>query len=70
MPEMDGITFLKHVKQDDSTKTIPILMVTAEAKREQVIEAAQLGAAGYVVKPFDARTLQAKLEAIYAKRRS
>lgn len=69
MPQMNGITFLRHVKENDQTKHIPILMVTAEAKREQVIEAAQLGAAGYVVKPFDKETLKSKLEGIYAKKR-
>ena len=56
MPGMQGIDLLKAIRLDDKLKHLPVLMVTAEAKREQIIEAAQAGVNGYIVKPFTAAT--------------
>ncbi|MCK9389490.1 MAG: chemotaxis response regulator CheY [Sulfuritalea sp.] len=67
MPNMDGLTLLQNVRADPKLKTLPFLMVTAEAKKENIIAAAQAGASGYVVKPFTAATLQEKLEKIFEK---
>jgi len=67
MPGMDGLTLLKTVRADDELKTLPVLMVTAEAKREQIVEAAQAGVNGYVVKPFTAVTLKEKIEKIFER---
>ena len=66
MPGMPGLELLKEVRNDPATKKLPVLMVTAEAKREQIVEAAQAGVNGYVIKPFTAETLKAKLEKILA----
>ena len=65
MPNMTGIELLKEIRADAKLKTLPVLMVTAEAKRENIIEAAQAGASGYVVKPFTAATLDEKLKKIF-----
>ena len=65
MPNMTGIELLKIIRSDASLKHLPLLMVTAEAKRENIIEAAQAGASGYVVKPFTAATLDEKLKKIF-----
>lgn len=65
MPNMTGIELLRHIRADDKLKHLPVLMVTAEAKRENIIEAAQAGASGYVVKPFTAATLDEKLNKIF-----
>ncbi len=59
-----GIDLLKHVRADAELKHLP-LMITAEAKREQIIEAAQAGVNGYIVKPFTAATLKEKLDKIF-----
>ncbi|WP_372872630.1 chemotaxis response regulator CheY [Shewanella sp.] len=67
MPGMQGIDLLKAIRADDSLKHIPVLMVTAEAKREQIIAAAQAGVNGYVVKPFTAATLKEKLDKIFER---
>jgi two-component system chemotaxis response regulator CheY len=67
MPEMSGIDLLKAVRADDRLKDMPILMVTAEAKREQIVEAAQAGVNGYVVKPFTAAVLKEKIEKIFER---
>lgn len=67
MPGMQGIELLKHVRADESLKTLPVLMVTAEQKREQIVEAAQAGVNGYIVKPFTAQTLKEKLEKIFER---
>ena len=67
MPNMDGLTLLQNVRADARLKTLPFLMITAEAKKENIIAAAQAGASGYVVKPFTAATLQEKLEKIFEK---
>ncbi len=65
MPNMTGIELLKVIRADAALKHLPLLMVTAEAKRENIIEAAQAGASGYVVKPFTAATLDEKLKKIF-----
>ncbi len=65
MPNMTGIELLRAIRADDALKHLPVLMVTAEAKRENIIEAAQAGASGYVVKPFTAATLDEKLQKIF-----
>ena len=67
MPVMDGLTMLQHIREDAALKHLPVLMVTAEAKKENIIAAAQAGASGYVVKPFTAATLQEKLAKIFEK---
>ena len=67
MPNMDGLTLLQNVRADPKLKSLPFLMITAEAKKENIIAAAQAGASGYVVKPFTAATLQEKLEKIFEK---
>lgn len=67
MPNMDGLTMLKHIRADENLKSLPVLMVTAEAKKENIIAAAQAGANGYVVKPFTAATLDEKLAKIFEK---
>ncbi len=65
MPNMTGIELLRAIRADARLKHLPVLMVTAEAKRENIIEAAQAGASGYVVKPFTAATLDEKLKKIF-----
>jgi two-component system chemotaxis response regulator CheY len=65
MPNMTGIELLRHIRADSMLRHLPVLMVTAEAKKENIIEAAQAGASGYVVKPFTAATLDEKLKKIF-----
>ncbi len=65
MPNMTGIDLLKNIRADATLKHLPVLMVTAEAKKENIIAAAQAGANGYVVKPFTAATLDEKLNKIF-----
>ncbi|NQZ82640.1 MAG: chemotaxis protein CheY [Colwellia sp.] len=67
MPGMQGIDLLKAIRADASLSHIPVLMVTAEAKKEQIIMAAQAGVNGYIVKPFTAATLKTKLEKIFER---
>lgn len=67
MPGMEGLELLKIVRKDPNLKTIPVLMVTAESKRELIMEAAKSGVNGYIVKPFTASTLQEKIEKIFAR---
>ncbi|WP_338848648.1 chemotaxis response regulator CheY [Massilia sp. W12] len=67
MPNMDGLTMLQNIRADPQLAKIPVLMVTAEAKKENIIAAAQAGANGYVVKPFTAATLDEKLTKIFEK---
>jgi two-component system chemotaxis response regulator CheY len=67
MPNMDGLTLLQKIRSSPQLKHLPVLMVTAEAKKENIIAAAQAGASGYVVKPFTAATLAEKLEKIFEK---
>lgn len=68
MPHMMGIDFLKAVRAHERFKSIPFLMVTAEAKRENVIAAAQAGVSQYIVKPFTVDSLQEKMTAIFSKK--
>ena len=65
MPGMDGLTLLKTIRADEDLKQMPVLMVTAEAKREQIVVAAEAGVNAYVVKPFTAATLKDKIEKIF-----
>ncbi|TQV65390.1 MAG: chemotaxis protein CheY [Halothiobacillaceae bacterium] len=67
MPGMTGIDLLKAVRADPELNKLPVLMVTAEAKREQIILAAQTGVNGYVVKPFTSGTLKEKIEKIFER---
>ncbi len=67
MPGMDGLTLLKNVREDEKLKDMPVLMVTAEAKREQIVIAAQAGVNGYIVKPFTAATLKEKIDKIFER---
>ena len=67
MPGMQGIDLLKHIRADAELKHLPVLMITAEAKREQIIEAAQAGVNGYIVKPFTAATLKEKIDKIFER---
>ena len=67
MPNMDGLQLLQAVRSDANLKHLPVLMITAEAKKENIIAAAQSGASGYIVKPFTAATLNEKLIKILEK---
>src|SRR5450631_3444061 len=67
MPNMDGFALLKSAKADENLKNIPFLMVTAEAKKEDIVNAAQSGASGYIVKPFTKATLEEKVQKILQK---
>lgn len=67
MPNMDGLAMLQAIRADPSLAKLPVLMVTAEAKKENIIAAAQGGANGYVVKPFTAITLEEKITKIFDK---
>jgi len=67
MPNMTGIELLRAIRSDAKLKHLPVLIVTSEAKRKNIIEAAQADASGYVVKPFTAATLDKKLKKIFEK---
>ena len=67
MPGMTGIDLLKAVRADEKLSAMPVLMVTAEQKREQIVEAASAGVNGYIVKPFTAMTLKEKLDKIFER---
>ncbi len=67
MPNLDGLEMLKQIRADDAMKSLPVLMVTAEAKKDNIVAAAQAGANGYIVKPFTAVTLEEKLNKIFEK---
>lgn len=67
MPNLDGLEMLKQIRADAALAALPVLMITAEAKKENIIAAAQAGANGYVVKPFTAATLEEKLNKIFEK---
>ena len=67
MPGMTGIDLLKAVRADGKLKNLPVLMVTAEAKKEQIVMAAQAGVNGYIVKPFTAQTLKEKIDKIFER---
>lgn len=66
MPGMPGVELLRQVRADERLSKLPVLMLTAEAKREQIIEAAQAGVSGYVIKPFTAAILKEKIDKIFA----
>jgi two-component system chemotaxis response regulator CheY len=68
MPGMPGLELLKQVRADARLAKMPVLMLTAEAKREQIVEAVQAGVSGYVIKPFTAATLKEKIDKILAAR--
>ena len=68
MPGMSGMELLRHVRADEHISKLPVLMLTAEAKRDQIIEAAQAGVSGYVIKPFTAVTLKEKIDKIFANK--
>jgi two-component system chemotaxis response regulator CheY len=65
MPNMSGLDLLKAIRADESLKPIPVLLVTAEALKENVVEAVKAGVNNYVVKPFTAETLKEKIDAIF-----
>lgn len=67
MPNMNGFQLLSEIKKDEKLKHIPVLMVTAEARKEDIVLAAQSGAAGYIVKPFTKATLEDKVNLILTK---
>ena len=67
MPNMNGFQLLTEIKSDDKLKHLPVLMVTAEARKEDIVAAAQGGAAGYIVKPFTKATLEEKVNLILKK---
>ncbi|MFB0979533.1 MAG: chemotaxis response regulator CheY [Alteromonadaceae bacterium] len=67
MPGMQGIDLLKAIRADANLSHIPVLLITAEAKKEQIVMAAQAGVNGYIVKPFTAATLNAKLDKIFER---
>ena len=68
MPRMQGIELLRHIRADENLKNLPVLLITAEAKKENIITAAQAGADGYIVKPFNQVTLQEKLTHIFKRK--
>lgn len=68
MPNMMGIDLLRAVRANEKLKTLPFVMVTAEAQKENVIEAAKAGVSNYIIKPFTADALQTKLEAVFSKK--
>lgn len=65
MPVMTGIDLLRAIRADEALKPIPVLMVTAEAQKENIVEAVQAGANNYIVKPFTAEALQEKMAKIF-----
>ncbi len=67
MPNMTGLDLLKAVRGDAKLAKLPVLLVTAEAKRDQIVEAAQAGVNGYVIKPFTANTLKEKIDKIFER---
>jgi two-component system chemotaxis response regulator CheY len=67
MPIMEGIDLVRQVRADIALRELPILMVTAEAKREQIVAAAEAGVNGYIVKPFTAQTLEQKIAKIFER---
>lgn len=67
MPGMSGLELLKAIRTEADTARLPVLMVTAEAKRNQIVEAAEAGVNGYIVKPFTSQTLKDKLTKVFAR---
>lgn len=70
MPGMDGLTLLKKIRESPKLLRLPVLMVSAEAKKENIVLAAESGADGYIVKPFNAATLDEKISKILQRRRT
>ncbi len=70
MPNMTGLELLKNIRAQDNGKNLPVLMVTAEGLAENVVDAVKAGVDNYIVKPFTADTIQAKIEQIFAKRQA
>jgi len=70
MPNMTGLEFLKAVRADARFKHLPFLMVTAEAEKENIIEAVKSGVSNYIVKPFTGATLQEKLDKVFANKKA
>jgi two-component system chemotaxis response regulator CheY len=68
MPQMSGLDLLQHIRASDKSKKLPFLMITAEAQRDNIIEAAKAGVSQYIVKPFTAESLEQKLGVIFAQR--
>ena len=67
MPNMDGLQLLQTIRRSPNLNHLPVLMITAEAKKENIVAAAQAGASGYIVKPFTSATLSEKLQKIFEK---
>ena len=67
MPGVNGFDLLKEIRADETLKGLPVLMVTAEARKEDIVAAAQGGASGYIVKPFTKATLEEKVQKILQK---
>ena len=67
MPGMQGIDLLREVRADENISTLPVLLVTAESKKDQIVMAAEAGVNGYIVKPFNAATLEEKIKAIFKR---
>ena len=67
MPNMNGFELLREIRADAGLKALPVLLVTAEARKEDIVTAAQIGASGYIVKPFTKATLEDKLTKILAR---
>ncbi len=67
MPGMTGIELLKAVREDEKLANLPVLMIAAEARRDQILEAVQAGVNGYIIKPFTVATLQDKLQRIFER---
>jgi two-component system chemotaxis response regulator CheY len=67
MPNMNGFELLRNIRADEKLKSLPVLLVTAEAKKEDIVTAAQIGASGYIVKPFTKATLEEKVYKILQK---
>ena len=67
MPEMNGLDFILEVRRNESTKHLPVLMITTVAEREDILTALKAGVNNYIVKPFDADTLKTKIDQVLAK---
>jgi len=67
MPEMNGLDFILEVRRNESTKHLPVLMITTVAEREDILTALKAGVNNYIVKPFDAETLKTKIEQVLGK---
>ncbi|WP_298927219.1 chemotaxis response regulator CheY [uncultured Ramlibacter sp.] len=67
MPNMNGFELLAQIRADAALKALPVLMITAEARKEDIVMAAQIGASGYIVKPFTKGTLEDKVQKILQK---